>query len=133
MERMSQALNVASCLDCVHAFTIYYGWRETRLDTTGAPVCGVTHTQLYCQNFRISSKRIRRDHRYSTDAIVCKAVADTPPPGVDSNETRYSYIPVVNESASVRFYLKKCVMPRLVPRIASQQFLNTSVQHALDI
>jgi len=30
-------------------------------------------------------------------------------------------------------YVKKCVMPRPVPRIVSQQFANTSVQYTLDI
>jgi hypothetical protein len=30
-------------------------------------------------------------------------------------------------------YVKKCVMPRPVPRIVSQQFVNTSFQHTLDI
>ena len=86
-------------LSYVHAVTIYYGWRETRaLDTTGAPVCEVTHTQPYCQNFRISSKRIR-----TTDAIVCKAVADTAPQA--SIQTKLD-IPIflwLTKSASVRF------------------------------
>lgn len=85
------------------------------------------------KTFGSQASEFEANHRYSTDAIVCKAVADTRPSGVDSNETRYSYIPVVNHIGLGTLYLKKCVMPRLVPRIASQQFLYTSVQHALDI
>ena len=87
---------------------------------------------LVVKNIGSQASKFETNHRYSADAIVSESVADTSS-GVDSNETRYSYIPVVNHIGLGTLYLKKCVMPRLVPRIASQQFLYTSVQHALDI
>ena len=42
-------------------------------------------------------------------------------------------IPVDYQIGLSAVYVKKCVMPRPVPRIVSQQFVNTSVQYTLDI
>ena len=42
-------------------------------------------------------------------------------------------IPVDYQIGLGALYVKKCVMPRPVSKMASQQFLNTSVQYALDV
>mgnify|MGYP001370947645 CR=1 FL=1 len=42
-------------------------------------------------------------------------------------------IPIDYQIGLGALYVKKCVMPRPVPRIVSQQFVNTSVQYTLDI
>ena len=42
-------------------------------------------------------------------------------------------IPIDYQIGLGALYVKKCVMPRPVSKIASQQFLNTSVHYALDI
>ena len=72
---------------------------------------------------RPQASEFETNHRYIADAIVSESVTDTAS-GVDSNETRYSIDYQIGLGA---LYVKKCVMPRPVSQIASQQFLHTSV------
>jgi len=82
------------------------------------------------KTFGSQASEFEANHRYSTDAIVCKAVADTAPRA--SIQTKLD-IPIDYQIGLGALYVKKCVMPRPVSKIASQQFLNTSVHYALDI